>query len=299
MHTTVIGIMGTSQINHIAPALEEKYEVVNLQQTIDDQSSSKVKRLGRYLEQLSNVDVLYNVFTGPRFWQFALLAKLMGKRVVTHWIGSDVRLASEGRTKLNGLRLVDRHLVCFEPLQEDLARLGIDARVLPIVPFGMTFDICEMPEKHSAIIYLPEGKEELYGLQELDKVFPLFPDLDFYIVANGRSELFREHENVYALGMLSLDEMADLYSRSSVLIRIHLSDGLSMMVLEALGKGKSVIWDHEFPYVLPGKNANEISASLKEATAIPPAARKDAHDFIAEHYSKRAFMESFDSLVIS
>lgn len=290
--------MGTSQINHIIPALEERYRVVNLQKIIDERSLTKSRRLIAFVRALSDVDILYNVFTGPGFWRFACIAKLMGKRVATHWIGSDVRWACEGRTQRSALKMIDRHLVCFEPLQDDLRTFGVTAGILPIIPFNVNFEISSMPERHAALIYLPQGKEELYGLNELREVFPKFPEMPFYIVANEHAEIFEAYDNVTALGMLSLDEMDALYDKISVLIRIHLSDGLSMMVLEALGKGKRVIWDHAFPYVLPGMNACQIQGSLDSVISEPPVAQIEAHEYVKLNYNKSVFLDIFDRLVV-
>lgn len=297
MNNPVIGVLGTSQIEHLIPVLRKRYEVVDIRSILGD--ASKPVKFWRYRQALDGVDIIYNVFTAKSFLIKSRMAKKRGIRVVTHWIGSDVRFAQEGLvdvTEFDGL--VDQHVSCFAPLQKKLLAMGIDAPVLPIVPFDMDFEICEMPLKHAVLVYLPEGREATYGFEDIKKVFERFDSLPFYIVANSNERLFRDFENVHVMGSLNLKEMGELYKKVSVLLRMHWSDGLSMMVLEALGKGKSVIWDHEFNYVLPGKNAEEIACSLEKVISEPPSIRQDAHDFIAQEYTKDRFLEDFDRLVV-
>lgn len=291
-----IGIVGPSQIYHLIPVLEQQYSVVNLQKILDEKTNGFVKLI-KFVYEASRIDVLYNVFNSPFSYKKFNLVKLFGVKTITHWIGTDVRYAVEGKTDLTKLHNVDKHVVCFEALQEDLYKLGISADILPITPFNLEFKIAEMPKSHAVIIYMPKGVEDDYGFDEIERVFPKYPNVPFYIVANDDKEKFAAYPNVYPLGRLTKDEMETLYNKVSIVVRIHISDGLSMSVLEGLAKGKKVVWNCKYPFAYPGSTTDEICNSLDEIFKNPPQADTEAHTFINKEYTKDKFLVQFnDSL---
>lgn len=290
-----IGVMGSNQIQHIIPLLEMKHEVVNLQSNWDRSASSFSKLVG-YIKDLRKVDVVYNVFTSPYFWKKAKIAKMLQKKVLTHWIGTDARYTDEGRVNFKKLKYIDKHISCFQAISDQLAGHNIDTEIVPIVPFKLKFDLAKMPEKDSVLIYMPKGVESDYGYEEISKVFPMFPDLKFNIVANDDKEKFSKFKNVYVLGRLPLSEMEHLYDNISIVVRIHVNDGLSMSVLEALAKGKRVIWNYDFPYCLPGKTAEEIIESINISLKESPEPDIEAHNFLVENYSKEKVLMLYDKI---
>ncbi|MBA7620195.1 hypothetical protein ES703_27540 [subsurface metagenome] len=44
------------------------------------------------------------------------------------------------------------------------------------------------------------------------------------------------------------DDMEPIYKQTTVLLRVPKHDGLSLMVLEALARGRQVIWTNKFPF---------------------------------------------------
>ena len=72
---------------------------------------------------------------------FYVLPKLFGKKVIIHWIGSDVLYATSGEgsaldriVRSIAYRMVDLHLAVSQALADDLKSLGIEALVVPLVP---------------------------------------------------------------------------------------------------------------------------------------------------------------------
>ena len=114
----IIGIMGQHQIQHIIPVLKEKYDVKDLRNNCNGKISKHIK----WLQSIKKVDVVYNVSTSNHFWIQAKIAKLMHKKVITHWIGTDVLHVTEGRTDPNRLKIVDKHLVCFAELKQNAGK---------------------------------------------------------------------------------------------------------------------------------------------------------------------------------
>lgn len=298
MKKKTIGIIGPSQIYHLIPVLEQQYNIVNIQKVIDSNRNVFVQILN-YMIAIMRVDIIYNVYTSPFSYRKLRIAHLMRKKIVTHWIGTDVRLLMEGKTDIKKLSFINKHVVCFEPLQDDLRTKGIDADILPITPFNLQFEIARMPKDHAVIIYMPQGVEMDYGLDQIERVFPKYPQLPFYIVANDDKERFKAFGNVHVLGRLTKDEMENLYNKVSIVIRIHHSDGLSMSILEGMAKGKKIIWNCKYPLCHPGSTTEEICRSLDELLKETPQADKEAHDFIVKEYTREKFLQMFNYSIIN
>jgi hypothetical protein len=77
---------------------------------------------------------------------------------------------------------------------------------------------------------------------------------------------------------------------------MHVNDGLSMSVLEALAKGKKVVWDYDFPHCLPGKDDEQICNSLNILLQQYPEPDVEAHKFIIDNYSQNQVLEIYDSI---
>jgi hypothetical protein len=57
--------------------------------------------------------------------------------------------------------------------------------------------------------------------------------------------------------------LADVYARSSVLVRFTKHDGLSIMTLEALTNGRHVLWSQDFPYTTRVRTYADIETELR------------------------------------
>lgn len=287
-----IGVMGSPQINHLMPVLEEQFKVKDIQKDIAE-ANTKLGKVLAYVKALNEVDIVYNVYTEQGFYKRAFFAHILGKKVVTHWIGTDVYNLVQKNTDVRRLSVVDKHIVCFKELQKRLKENGIDAPIVPITPFNMHLDLCPLPTQHAVMIYMPDGREGSYGYDEFVEVFQRFSELDFYVVANTQETLFDRFDNVHVMGWLDQGEMEKLYEKITILLRIHRSDGLSMMVLEALAKGREVIWNQEYELSLPGANASQIINSLERVLQHEPQLNESAHDYIVKTYTKDNFLSDF------
>lgn len=295
MRKKVIGMMGSSQIEHIIPILEKGYIMVDVGSCVKEQKNKLIKLI-RWIRALWGVDAIYNIYTGENTWVYFFFAKLLKKKVITHWIGTDVCYIMgnpKGAKRISNF--VDVQFSCFEPLHDELLQVGIDTKILPIVPIKMNFDLCEMPTSHSVMIYMPDGREDFYGYQELKNIFPAFPHLTFHIVGTNNHTPFAQFQNVVVEGILSHAQMEELFRKISILIRPTKHDGLSMSVLEALAKGKAVIWSSQFPYTMHCRTESEIKKRLQELVNTSPAQNTDAHNYIVENYNSENFFRDFQS----
>lgn len=293
-----IAVMGSSQIEHIIPLLSESgYHVTDIQ-TIFSSNKTKEEKEELYRKAISESDMLYNVYSGNFFWAKASYAKLIGKKVITHWIGTDVLNAISGEVGFLGHSLVDHHFSCYEPLKKELQLIGIQSTVLPIVPFNMNLTIGKMPDTHGVMIYMPENRLEHYGYSELCYVFEQFPNLQFHIVANsGEGAIFEKYRNVTAHGWLDMEAMEELYEKISIVIRFIKHDGLSMSVIEGLIKGKKVIWNNRYHGVVYAETKEAICNELKEILKISPYTDIDVSNYVKDVLSKEKIRHVFEETI--
>lgn len=288
-----IGVMGSTQIQHLIPVIAQEYKVYNIQERWDS-ARTRFGRALAFVHGLRHCDVVYCVFCPPQVWKYAKVAHAFKKKFMGHWIGSDVRLLGEGVTSAEKVKQIDYNFVCFRPLQKVLQSKGLTSTILPITPFKtMKFDLDEMPAEHGVLVYMPDGKEEYYGLSTMLPVMERYQDVPFYVVANHNKDQFNGLPNVHVLGTLGPDEMNELYKKISILLRVHVSDGLSMMVLEALGKGKKVIWDQEFDRCYPGATTEQMMDSMSKILEASPTPDVEAHEFVVETFTPEKYLEIF------
>lgn len=293
-----IGIMGSNQIKHIIPLLTESgYQVTNIQ-TIFSSDKTKEQKEELYRKTICECDLLYNVYSGNYFWAKASFAKLAGKKVITHWIGTDVLNAISGEVGFLGHPFIDHHFVCFEPLKKELQLIGIESTILPIVPFNMSLAVDKMPDSHAVMIYMPENNLDHYGYSDLCYVFEQFPNLPFHIVANSGGEtIFGKYRNVTAHGWLNEETMERLYKEISIVLRFTKHDGLSMSVIESLIKGKKVIWNNQYHGVIYANSKEAICKELKEILKTPPYSDFSVSNYVKNDLSKQNIRQIFDNVV--
>lgn len=275
-----VGLIGSSQVEHIAKLLEGDCEIVYGPTVVRNPFAWGI----RLVPFLMKVDVVYWIFVIRRPVVYRII-KLLKKRLVLHWIGSDVQNAlqePERFRKIAGMASVN--LVCYEGLQKELASIGIAAAVVPIVPFSINLDLAGVPESHAVLVYMPTGREELYGYDRIKKVAEAFPELPFYIVANDDWELFGL-PNIKVMGKLSHEDMDELYDSISIVLRNTRHDGYSMSVIEGLAKGKEVIWNHEHSQTHYADSVEEICACIDEIIATNPAPNRKGSAFVQQNLS--------------
>ncbi len=228
----------------------------------------------RYFELLRS-EAIYLIGGDLRPNRFFDLALMLGKKVIVHWVGSDIlemrELANLNRRFSPFMVRQAEHWSEVEWTAAELAPLGITAKVVPLTPASFPEKVFEMPSKFVALTYLPQGKEVFYGERELIKIAQSFPEIVFLAAAASSAEP-KPHwpANIIPIGWVN--NMAELYREVVTLIRLTEHDGLSFMVLEALSQARYVVWSYPLTGVFQARTA---------ATAIP---------FLTELY--QAFLEN-------
>ncbi len=196
-----------------------------------------------------SVDVVHMVWGGD-VAASVVVAHLLRKRIVWHWIGSDVMAWSRGagwvqawRWRLAGT-VVAAHLADSPELAAELAKQGIRATVCRLLPCSIEADPMPLPETFRVLCYWTDERWRFYGGEVLLNAARRFPDVEFLVVgAEGRGA--SRLPNVRYLSRV--DDMDRVYREVTVLVRMPEHDSLSVMVLEALARGRYVIYNKDFP----------------------------------------------------
>jgi len=158
------------------------------------------------------------------------------------------------------------HLAEASNLKRELHSVGIYARTQPQ---GMRsfegVEIPPLPEKPSVLTMLPAQRFEFYGGNEVLEMAAAAPDIRWLIVANDGKGL-PNMPNVEYLG--TLRDMDSVFRRTTVLVRLTKHDGLSKIVLEALAKGRYVVWSHPMPHCRLARTADAALREVRAAIAL-------------------------------
>lgn len=201
-----------------------------------------------------------------------IMLKVLGKKIIIQWIGSDVTDAISIRKSRFGVfrflmrriayNMADMHLADFQPLADQLKTLGISARVLSLVPDIKYLDKRLIwPDGNRAFVYLPETRQKFYGGEIIFRLAQSSPDIEFLITSNTG-----HHApclpNVRYMGYV--DDLESIWKQTKVYIRLTEHDGLSHTVIEALSRGKHVIWSYEYPFCYLAHSCEEARDALRD-----------------------------------
>lgn len=289
---------GYSQIKH----LQQLFSAYGYK-TDELECKTKTGKLARRLRkiiQIFRTDLIYFVGEFSNNNLYFRLARLFHKRIIIHWIGTDVWKAIHGELDTKGLtgkRIF--HLAGSELLRDELTAVGISATVIPIIPLKMNMDIQPAAEKHAALVYMPEGKEDFYGVEWIAQLCELNPDIPFHIVANQYTDRLN-FPNVIFHGRVSLEEMNEIYKSITMLIRFPEHDGLSLMVLEALSKGKQVLYKYQHPFVHTPKSMTiaDINFCFHQVIDNPPSVNIEGSEYVKHYYTKESIWSLYQGLNI-
>ena len=246
--------------------------LVEARQLLVGQDESLMGRsVGKWLSQseLWSCDVLH-VLGWPRLWSLWVAARLMRRPVILHWIGSDVlsflanprwcRVAGPG---LNAL--VACHLAGAVNLMTELRDVSIYARYEPLGMLLMNgTEVAPLPRMPSVLTYLPPERFNFYGGDKVLEMAKAAPDIHWLVVGNDGERLPRL-ANVEYLGFV--DDMDAVYRKTTVLVRLTEHDGTGVMPIEALERGRHVVWSHRMPFCRLAKTSESALREVRAAIA--------------------------------
>ena len=220
--------------------------------------------------KLRRFDLVYQV-CAVNNWPVAFFLSLMNKPYMLHWIGSDVlsfreKKAAKGWRKWIVSRLAYRqarqHLADSAYLLDELKSLRIDASVVKLLPCRIETDVMPLPETCSVLAYWHDEREEFYRGKRIYALAEMFPQVVFRIAKANKTTSFVP-SNVAFLGQC--EDMESVYRDTSVFIRTPEHDSLSAMVLEALSRGRYVIYNKsDVPGCHYADSVEECANALRE-----------------------------------
>lgn len=210
-------------------------------------------------------NLVYQIGGGPVVGSGVFgVCKALQRRVVKHWIGSDVLRASEPLVQEQNATGLVEHWAVSSHLVDELAEAGIAAATVPLSVVDAVTPTPLPPPPLTLLSYLPTRKFDFYDGATILSLASRFPDVKFLIVGDdgaGRGA----SANVEFLGYQR--KMDAVYARSHALLRLPRHDGLSYMVLEALNHGRHVIWNLPFETARIGRTENDVACHIRELRA--------------------------------
>ena len=232
-----------------------------------------------FLWKIGRVDVLLCVYVDKSAARRSRIAKLLNKKVVFYWIGTDCYDALRGmdaRETLSAAARADLNLGCGPSAIGELEELGIGA-VEYITPPKLDSAISKMPDRHAVLISVPDGREEFYGYPALRRLIDDFSEVTFHVVRSSKEELW-PGENVVFWGVLDNDQMNEVFDRVSIVVRFPEHDSTSMILMESAVKGKRLISRNAFPMAWVAPDYESLCACLREALKEPVEPHRDIHN---------------------
>ena len=248
-------------------------------------------RLGA-LWRLWRSRIVHQIYISRQPSQHALFrsAHKSGTRVVAHWIGSDVVelrefVTANGQAPAELQTCVDVHLADSPEIRQELTEFGIDSQVIRLIPSSVEADVMPLPETPGVLSYWPDARAAFYRCDMFMDLARRFPDVAFYVAGATGESLTDVPANVTFLG--NVRDMDGVYRKVTAFVRIVEHDSLSAMALEALARGRYVLYNHSFlPHTQIVSDLADASAALSEVLAAPsPNAAGAEH--VRENFSWR------------
>lgn len=223
-------------------------------------------------------------------WVFLIsVLRCARKKVILHWTGTDVLVL----TPFSGVifsKLANLHLAYAPWLVVELREKGIESTWLPVLtPLGTTNS--PLPKDLTVLVHLggSVGRYEFYGGKEVEKMARVLPDVNFLIMGRVTSEHRLQLSNVQYLGRVPRKKMDEVYSNSTVLLRMTRHDGLSLMVLEAMARGRYVVWTIEFPYCYGVDGYHEALECIKGLRSVKKT-NMGAQEFVKNQFNNEKWL---------
>lgn len=244
-------------------------------------------RAGRALQRI--VLMFRHGTVVPKSMATDLACRLAGRswargRYFYYWIGTDVLIAAQtmqqgslARPEMNDLGAA-KHIAGAAHLAHELREAGIPAEAVPFpgIMVAVPSGIPAFPARMTVASYVPDSRRDFYGLPALLNAARALPDVQF-VFFNGTGEGVGDiPPNAKFLGRV--DDISEVYSSSSVVIRLVEHDSIGATVIEGLLYGRQVLYSYELPhttYVSFGNEQGLVAAlrgleEMHTSGGIPP-----------------------------
>jgi glycosyltransferase involved in cell wall biosynthesis len=226
-------------------------------------------------------------------------ARTLAKPVYIIWAGSDVSsaLADHAGTAAVAARGYV-HGAVAPWLVRELRDVAIEAHPVKIAAIPAGTDIVPFPAAFTVLTYLPEPRRPFYGSERVYALARRFPSVTFRAIGNGAPDRIAP-PNVHFSGHHT--DVSAAIDGSTVLVRLADHDGYSVMVNEALARGRHVIWTHAVPGVQCVRDDDEaarvVDALLAKHQAGTLPINLAGVQFVRAAYSSDAVVSSIEDFL--
>jgi hypothetical protein len=192
----------------------------------------------------------------------------LGIPIVLHWIGTDVLKAPPSLASGGGLLKLARrmtHWVTAPWLAEELSRIGIDADFVPFTGQKRKAYLASvpprLPSRFTVVTGIPEERPNFYHWPDISRLAAEFPEIEVLVVRAEGGFAAGCPPNVRFLGWVQ--NMYDVYARSTVAVRMTRHDGYTGSVQEPLILGRHVVWTYPFPGALLARDYDDLRGHIR------------------------------------
>lgn len=249
------------------------------------------RHLASMASYLKSIDLAYQIGGRITLGKFLLAARLLNRqKIVMHWVGSDAKNCRPISLKGKGDPWVMRapqHWGVSEWIVREVAELGVSCELVPLPAARAPRCPSDMPSRFSALVYVPDSnRSDLYGLDQILSVARELPSVPFELVGLQCGTITDAPKNLRIHGRIG--DLTEFYRNAVVVWRPTRHDGLSQMVMEALGHGRHVLWSYPFPGCLMAENAQDACEHISRLQAEHSRGRlginRDGVDAMANDY---------------
>lgn len=189
------------------------------------------------------------------------ICEARGRPTIHIWAGTDVLKVARSPAHIERLRLLGiAHWAVSPQLVSELAEMGIDARCVTLASARVPQMLPALPKEFIILTYLPQPRRDFYGQRAVCEAARAMPDVRFIAIGRGTPDAAAPSNVEYVGEVSNVEQYIDA---ASVLVRMTQHDGLSQNVVEALARGRHVIWTYPYPGVLQACSQDELVEHLQ------------------------------------
>ncbi|MFQ5381567.1 MAG: hypothetical protein ACE5EF_08090 [Dehalococcoidia bacterium] len=220
----------------------------------------------RFLLELARADAFYSIGSSASRGSPNDRIAALRRKVIMHWVGSDVLSASEARRRNELSNRLVRDAVHWADapwLVEELRGIGIAAAEHPL-PIPIAIGSPEPPPANfRVLVYLPAGRHPAHDIEGTLAVVRALPEVSF--LAIGGREAVAPLPNLEHRGYVQT--VAPIYRECAAILRLTHHDGLSHSIVEALSFGRHAVWTRHLPGVRQVEDAEGAIEAIRELAA--------------------------------
>jgi len=297
----IIAVLGNS---HFAPIIIERITKFDTKNTyIYYNTSEKQIDKIKFLLKIPFIDIVYSISASIKYGGALGIALFFNKKIVQHFIGTDVLTAIEDYTNKNySKKLMNRskYLSEVDWIQTELMRINIETTISSIAAVNKKNCDASFSNKFIILGYMAENYEDFYGLDYYIKLAEKFPDINIRVMGIKKSKK-KLPKNIILLGWIK--DTKTEFLNSILFLRLTVHDGLPFSVIESLSYSRYVAMTNKFPYttyIQEYKELEKYVGFLKtKFSKNELEINRDGAHFVSEEYLEEKVIKSLIHNIIN